>query len=243
MSTGPSPTLDDMLDHGIDGVIFDCDGVLVDSERITSRVWAGLLTELGMPTTTEESLATYLGNSMARCLAIVQETFGRVPPAELLPRFYADVQAVLAQEVTPVPGVVAVLDALDAARIPYGVASNGEHEKMLTTLGATGLLPRFAGRRFSAMDVARPKPAPDLFLHAAQSLGFSPARTLVIEDSPLGVQGAHAAGMTVIGFAEFVATDRLLDGGAVTTVTHMIDLLPLLRLTSQAPLVADQLFE
>lgn len=232
--TTPRSQLDVLLDGGLDGVLFDCDGVLVDSERLTSRVWAGLLSEYGMPTTTDESLATYLGNSMARCLEIVEERFGRVPPSELLPRFYAEVQVVLAAEVVPVVGVVNVLDALDAARVPYGVASNGEHAKMLTTLGVTGLLPRFTDRRFSAMDVARPKPAPDLFLHAAQVLGFTPARTIVIEDSPLGVAGAFAAGMTVIGFAECVASERLLEAGAAVTVTHMSELLPLLRMTSLA---------
>lgn len=208
-----------------DGVLFDCDGVLVDSERITSRVWAGLLTGIGLPTTTEQSLATYLGNSMARCLEIVTEQLGRTPPDTLLPRFYADVKVALETEVTAVDGIESVLDALDAAGIGYGVASNGEHEKMRTTLGAAGLLARFEGRRFSAVDVARPKPAPDLFLHAAQALGFDPARTLVVEDSPLGVQGAFTAGMTVIGYAELVSPERLVAAGAAHTVRDMRELL------------------
>lgn len=212
----------------LDGVLFDCDGVLVDSERITSRVWAALLTGIGLPTTTEESLATYLGNSMSRCLEIVCAKLGRTPPDDLLPRFFAAVKIALAEEVTPVDGVVALLDALDAAGVPYGVASNGEHEKMLTTLGTTGLLPRFEGRRFSAVDVAHPKPAPDLFLHAAHTLGFAPARTVVIEDSPLGVQGARAAGMTVIGYAELVSAERLVAAGATVAVAHLRDVMPLL---------------
>jgi len=208
-----------------DGVLFDCDGVLVDSERITSRVWAGLLTNIGLPTTTEQSLATYLGNSMARCIEIVTEKLGRTPPDTLLPQFYADVKVALETEVTAVDGIEAVLDALDAAGVGYGVASNGEHEKMRTTLGATGLLTRFENRRFSAVDVARPKPAPDLFLHAAEMLGFHPSRTLVVEDSPLGVQGAFMAGMTVIGYAELVAPERLVAAGAVHTVSDMRELL------------------
>lgn len=208
-----------------DGVIFDCDGVLVDSERITSRVWARLLTERGLPTTTEQSLATYLGNSMARCIELVTEQLGHAPPDDLLPTFYADVKVALEQEVVPVEGIVDVLDALDSAGVPYGVASNGEHEKMRTTLGATGLLARFDGRRFSAVDVARPKPAPDLFLHAATVLGMDPSRTIVVEDSPLGVLGAHSAGMTVIGYAELVSAERLIAAGAVHTVRHMHELL------------------
>jgi HAD superfamily hydrolase (TIGR01509 family) len=213
-----------------DGVLFDCDGVLVDSERITSRVWAGLLTEIGLPTTTEQSLATYLGNSMARCLEIVTTKLGHTPPDELLPRFYADVKVALASEVVPVDGIVSLLDRLDAARVPYGVASNGEHEKMLTTLGTTGLLSRFEGRRFSAVDVARPKPAPDLFLHAAHRMALEPSRTIVVEDSPLGVQGASAAGMTVIGYAELVPHETLRAAGATHTVSHMHEVATLLAM-------------
>lgn len=212
-----------------DGILFDCDGVLVDSERITSRVWAGLLTEIGLPTTTEQSLATYLGNSMARCIEIVTEQLGHTPPDTLLPRFYADVKVALANEVEPVRGIVELLDALDAAGIGYGVASNGEHEKMQTTLGTTGLLARFDKRRFSAVDVARPKPAPDLFLHAAHMLGFDPARTIVVEDSPLGVLGAFTAGMTVIGYAELVSPERLIAAGAAHTVHDLRELLSLIK--------------
>ena len=212
-------------DADYDGVIFDCDGVLVDSERITSRVWAGLLTGVGLPTTTEDSLATYLGNSMQRCIEIVTEKLGRTPPDDLLPSFFAAVKIALEQEVTPVIGVVEVLDALDAAGIPHGVASNGEYEKMRTTLGTTGLLERLDGRYYSAVDVARPKPAPDLFLHVAKQLGLTPARTIVIEDSPLGVLGAHTAGMTVIGYAELVSPERLMAAGADHTIHDMRELL------------------
>lgn len=212
-------------DADYDGVIFDCDGVLVDSERITSRVWAGLLTGVGLPTTTEESLSTYLGNSMQRCIEIVTEKLGRTPPADLLPSFHAAVKVALEQEVTPVSGVVEVLDALDAAGIPHGVASNGEYEKMRTTLGTTGLLTRLDGRFYSAVDVARPKPAPDLFLHVAKQLGLTPTRTIVVEDSPLGVLGAHTAGMTVIGYAELVSPERLMAAGADHTIHDMRELL------------------
>jgi HAD superfamily hydrolase (TIGR01509 family) len=206
------------------GVVFDCDGVLVDSERITNRVWAGLLTEIGLPTTTEQSLATYMGNTMARCLEIVEERLGRAAPDDLLPRFHVAARDALARDVVAVEGIVALLDALDAMGIPYAVASNGEHEKMRTTLGATGLLSRFEGRRFSASDVAHPKPAPDLYLHAARAMGLEPTDTLAVEDSPLGVQAAHAAGLTVIGYAELVSPERLMTAGAVTTVAQLSQL-------------------
>jgi HAD superfamily hydrolase (TIGR01509 family) len=200
------------------GILFDCDGVLVDSERITNGVWARLLTEIGLPMTTEQSLAIFMGNSMPRCVAIVEERLGRPAPGDLLPRFYEESAVALARDITPVAGIVPLLDWLEARGVPYAVASNGEHAKMRVTLGATGLWERFEGRRFSATEVPRPKPAPDLFLHAARTMGFPPERTIVVEDSALGVEGATAAGMAVIGYAELVAPERLRAAGAVATV-------------------------
>ncbi len=220
------------LPSPFDGVIFDCDGVLVDSERISNGVWAQLLTAIGLPMTTEQSLAIFMGNSMARCLAIATEMLGHAPPANLLEQFHEQVTTALHRDLTPVAGAAALLDLLDAAGVRYAVASNGEHEKMRTTLGLTGLLARFEGKRFSAMEVARPKPAPDLFLHAATQMGFTPLRTIVVEDSPLGVQAAHSAGMVVIGYAEIVAADRLLAAGATTTVTALSQLATVLGLAS-----------
>lgn len=217
-----------------DGVIFDCDGVLVDSERISNGVWARLLTEAGLPMTTEQSLGIFLGNSMATCVAIASEMLGRPLPDDLLDRFHANTKIELERDLVAVRGVVPLLDALDAAGIRYVVASNGEHEKMATTLGKTGLASRFEGRRFSAVDVGKPKPAPDLFLHAASSMGFLPERTIVVEDSPLGVQGASAAGMTVIGYAEIVEAERLLHAGATVTVTRLVDIAPLLGVSIPA---------
>ena len=214
----------------INGVIFDCDGVLVDSERISNGTWALLLTEIGLPMTMQQSLDIFMGNSMARCVEIVTEMMGHAPPDDLLARFTANVTVALQRDLEPVAGIVALLDTLDAAGMRYGVASNGEHEKMRTTLGKTGLLARFEGKRFSAVDVGKPKPAPDLFLHAARTLGFDPTRTVVVEDSPLGVQGATAAGMTVIGYAEIVSAERLHAAGAVVTVDRLADVAALLGL-------------
>lgn len=207
----------------IDGVIFDCDGVLVDSERISNGTWAVLLTEIGLPMTMEQSLGIFMGNSMPRCVEIVTEMMGHAPPDDLLARFTANVTVALQRDLKPVEGIVALLDTLDAAGMRYGVASNGDHEKMRTTLGKTALLERFDGKRFSACDVGKPKPAPDIFLHAARALGFDAARTVVVEDSPLGVQGACAAGMTVIGYAEIVSADRLRAAGAMVTVERLAE--------------------
>jgi HAD superfamily hydrolase (TIGR01509 family) len=228
MTSPSAEALRNTLMGAIDGVIFDCDGVLVDSERISNGTWALLLTEIGLPMTMEQSLGIFMGNSMPRCVEIVTEMMGHAPPEDLLARFTASVTVALQRDLEPVEGIVALLDTLDAAGMRYGVASNGEHEKMRTTLGKTGLLNRFDGKRFSAVDVGRPKPAPDLFLHAAHMLGFHPARTVVVEDSPLGVQGAVAAGMTVIGYAEIVSAARLHAAGASVTVERLDEVAALL---------------
>jgi HAD superfamily hydrolase (TIGR01509 family) len=181
----------------IRGVIFDCDGVLVDSELTSNRVLARVLTEIGLPMTAEESMATFVGRSWPGCLAIIEERLGHPPPEDLTVRYRSARDEVLAR-VEPVPGVVEALDAID---LPTCVASSGDHGKMAVTLGATGLLHRFEGRIFSAYDVGgRGKPAPDLFLHAADQMGFDPATTAVIEDSGPGVEAGVAAGMRVFGY-------------------------------------------
>ena len=209
-------------------VIFDCDGVLVDSERIANREFAALLREIGLHFTLPQMFETFVGNSMPRCVEIISERLGYPPPEDLLVRYSERVAAVMPGELKPVPGAVALLDALDAAGISYCVASNGEHALMGVKLRSAGLLDRFAGRLFSSADVARPKPAPDLFLHAAQSMSVTTADCVVIEDSPLGVQGAHAAGMRVFGFADVMPEARLREAGATVVVRHLDELATLL---------------
>lgn len=205
----------------------------MDSERISSRVFAGLLAELGLHFSPREMVETFMGNSMARCEEIVTERLGVAPPDNLLGRYHAAMREALACEVQPVDGVITLLDALEVAHIPYCVASNGAHAKMRISLGATGLLPRFEGRRFSADDVLHPKPAPDLFLHAAELMCVSASECVVIEDSPLGVRGARAAGMSVIGYADLIPASQLQDAGATAVVTRLSSLGPLLGLSMQ----------
>ena len=193
----------------------------MDSERISSRVFAGLLAELGLHLTLNEMAETFIGHSMARCEQIVTERLGFAPPDDLIQRYHALTREALAREVQPVDGIIALLDDLDRAHVPYCVASNGEHDKMRVSLGATGLLARFEGRRFSADDVMHPKPAPDLFLHTAEAMGVRASDCVVVEDSPLGVQGARAAGMTVIGYADLISASRLKSAGANAVVAHV----------------------
>jgi HAD superfamily hydrolase (TIGR01509 family) len=209
-------------------VIFDCDGVLVDSELITNRVFAGLLGELGLPVTLEFVFENFVGRSMQHCWQQVAGMLGKEVPAHWQNEFQLRTTAALEAEVQAVQGIEAVLDALDALEVPYCVASSGSHAKMATTLGATGLLPRFSGRIFSAADVARGKPSPDIFLHAAGRLGVQPRDCAVIEDSPAGVAAGVAAGMTVYGYCACTLERRLLEAGAHYTFNTMAKLPALL---------------
>jgi HAD superfamily hydrolase (TIGR01509 family) len=196
----------------IRSVIFDCDGVLVDTEHISNRVLAGMLTDAGLPTTFEDCMRDYRGRAMPAVLAMASQRHGGALPDDLADRYYAEVKRVFAHELEPVPGVVAALDRIE---LPSCVASSGPHHKMAMTLRHTGLWERFEGRIFSASEVQHGKPAPDLFLHAASSMGVKPAECVVVEDSPLGVAAANAAGMKVFGFAAMTAPEKLASADAV----------------------------
>jgi HAD superfamily hydrolase (TIGR01509 family) len=197
-----------------DLVIFDCDGVLVDSEPISNRIFTDMLNGIGLRATQEETMRDFVGRSMSACMAIVAERLGRPAPEDFVPTMQARTFAAFREGLHAVAHVEDALDALDAAGVPTCVASSGEHEKMRTTLGITGLLPRFDGRLFSATEVPRGKPAPDLFLHAASRMGAEPSRCAVIEDSPVGVRAAVAAGMRALGYAARGQHAQLREAGA-----------------------------
>jgi HAD superfamily hydrolase (TIGR01509 family) len=194
-------------------VIFDCDGVLVDSERLAVREEAALLAELGWPLSQAEVIERFMGRSQAFMVqAILEQLGGRLPDGwqERLDRRYREV---FDAELTPVDGIV---EALDRIATPTCVASGGSHEMLRHTLELTGLYDRFAGRIFSAGEVAHGKPAPDLFLHAAARLGADPPACAVVEDSRYGVQAARAAGMRSFGYAGgLTPPDRLAGAGTV----------------------------
>lgn len=208
-----------------DLVIFDCDGVVVDSERIVHEVFGDFIRSLGADLGSARMNELFLGRRLADCLAIVEGITGRPAPADALDRYKEERDRVLREQVQPVEGVRAVLEALT---VPYCIASSGDHAKMRTTLGATGLLPLFEGRLTSGTEVARGKPHPDVFLLAAERMGVAPARAAVIEDSVNGVLAGCAAGMTVFGFAGLVAATDLAAAGAARTFTHMRELAALL---------------
>jgi HAD superfamily hydrolase (TIGR01509 family) len=195
-------------------VIFDCDGVLVDSEPIAARLTAEAVSELGWEMSAEVAKAEFLGDTFTNIIRRVEERLGRQVPEDWPARSQANLLAALERELKPVPGVHAAIDALRAANVQLAVGSQGSHQKMQLTLGVTGLLPFFAGRIFSASQVARPKPAPDLFLLAANTLGFTPEQTVVVEDSTRGVKAAVAAGMRILGYTASVGRDSIIAAGA-----------------------------
>ncbi|MCL3998819.1 HAD family hydrolase [Streptomyces lavenduligriseus] len=197
-----------------DLVIFDNDGVLVDSEPISNRLLAGYLTELGHPTSYEDSIRDYMGSAMHRVHDLVLERSGRRLPEDFDEVFHARVFAAFERELRPVPGVTDVLEKLAADGVPYCVASSGSHERIRVGHRTTGLDRWFTDERiFSSEDVGRGKPAPDLFLYAAERMGVAPGRCVVVEDSPLGVQAAVAAGMDVYGFTAMTPPERLEGAG------------------------------
>lgn len=205
-------------------VIFDCDGVLVDSEVITNRVFAEMLGELGMHFTLPQMFERFVGHSMTQCCELIAELLQGPLPAGFLEQFHSRASAALAAELKTVAGIEATLDWLVARGVPYCVASNGTDEKMRLTLGHTGLLARFEGRRFSVDQVEQGKPAPDLFLLAAREFDAAPAHCCVIEDTPTGVMAGVAAGMRVYGYCALMPAQRMTAAGAHRTFISMSEL-------------------
>ena len=204
-------------------VIFDCDGVLVDSERLANEVFAGVLAEVcGLQFTLQDMFDTFVGLSRLQCIQKVADLIGATPPPELERRYQQDINRALAESVVAIDGIESVLSQM---RLPCCVASSGSHEKMRMTLGRSGLYDYFEGNIFSTSDVSRGKPHPDIYLHAAARMGVTdPLRCLVVEDSPIGVSGAVAANMTVFGFSELMPANRLHASGAHRVFEKMSDL-------------------
>ncbi|MGW0415832.1 HAD family hydrolase [Streptomyces collinus] len=210
-----------------DLIIFDNDGVLVDSEPISNRHLAAYLTELGHATSYEDSIRDYMGSAMHRIHDLVLERTGRRLPDDFDDVFHARVFAAFERELKPVPGAGGVLEKLAADGVAFCVASSGSHERIRVGHRATGLDRWFDERRvFSSQDVGRGKPAPDLFLYAAERMGVAPGRCLVVEDSPLGVQAAVAAGMDVYGFTAMTPAEKLAQANQLfSSMGELADLL------------------
>lgn len=212
-------------------VIFDCDGVVMDSEGLSFDLLAQELAQYGHPMGHDQMRALFLGGTM-HSFWVAARGLGVPLPDDWVDAHYARMFAALAKNTPLIAGILDVLDALDAAGVPYAMGSNGPPRKMEITMGQhPGLIARFGGRIYSAQTLDAPKPAPDVYLHAAAVLGVAAADCVVVEDSVSGTKAARSAGMRCMGFAEHGPGDDLAAAGA--GVFHkMADLPALLGLKS-----------
>jgi len=187
-------------------VIFDCDGVLVDSEALAASSLSDAMGELGLATDSQQVDERFRGKSLSDCLLAIEEELGRTLPRNFLADLNARTYASFERELRPIEGVREVIETLRTAGIPICVASSGSVEKMRLTLGLTGLLPLLEPHLFSSSMVARGKPSPDLFLFAASEMGHSISDAAVVEDSVAGMTGAREAGARVLSF---VSSDQI----------------------------------
>lgn len=214
----------------IDLVIFDCDGVLVDSEMLSAVTLVDCLGACGYETDVTQVHAHFLGQGFATVAADFRRRTGRALPGDFLERWHADLFARFDEALRPCSGVTETLDALTR---PICLASSSRPERIDRSLAAAGLARFFQGRKFSAVEVKHGKPAPDLFLHVARSIGVPPGRCLAVEDSLPGVAAARAAGMPVVGFSggSHITPEMvrgLRDAGCETVIDDMRRLPPLL---------------
>ncbi|QDP95322.1 HAD family phosphatase [Microlunatus elymi] len=203
-------------------IVFDCDGVLVDSERLMQDIDLEMIANLGWPITREEIMEQHLGRSEATVTANIERHLGKPVPDTFVEDRRAAHAAAFRTDLTEVAGITTTLSELQQAGYATCVASSGTHTRIRLMLATANLRGFFADRIFSSEDVERGKPAPDLFLHAAQAMGFEPGRCVVVEDSPSGVAAATAAGMDVIGFCETTPAKAL--GDATVLISEMAKL-------------------
>ena len=218
-------------------VIFDCDGVLVDSEPLYVRVDTEMIIKMGWAITEDEVIERFQGTSHAFMMDTIEQRLGREARLEWEPRMQERRREIFERELQPVEGIGAALDQLDLTTC---VASSSTHEFIELVLRITGLFDRFEGRIFSAEEVPNAKPAPDVFLHAATSMRFEPSRCIVVEDSVHGVEAGRAAEMTVLGYDP--DGTKGLDGPN-TTVFDSMTALPELVRGAQTPDIRHQTSE
>lgn len=195
-----------------DLIIFDCDGVLVDSEPIGTRVMISIIEEFGLSLDFDEALASFKGRKMADCVTLIEKRLGKAVPEDFVDTLRARTYAAFKEELRPVHGIE---HALDRITISCCVASSGPTVKVRSSLALTGLLPRFDGHIFSSYEIGSWKPDPGLFLHAAQAMGATASRCAVIEDSVHGVRAGARAGMRVFGYAGNRSGAELAAEGAI----------------------------
>ncbi len=211
-----------------DCVIFDCDGVLVDSEPIVHRVLNRVLNELGIEITLEESMKWFLGRAVRDELGNIEARLGKPLPRNFLSEWFVRRDAALIEELEAVPHIRPTIEAIKARGLPVCVASGADRIKVKLQLKHTDLLGLFTDDArehiFTATEVEHSKPAPDVYLLAARTMGVDPSRCAVVEDSPTGASAGVAAGMTVFGYAARTNADELRATGVKTIFTDMRDL-------------------
>ena len=202
-------------------IIFDCDGVLVDSETITNQVLVDYVNEFGVGISLEKALELFQGGALADWVHYVKAEHGIDLPPEFQTNFRRRMKVAFEKDLKVIPGVLELIESLDC---PICIASNGPLEKMETTLKVTGLNKYFNDNIFSAYQINKWKPDPSLFLYAAEKMGVEPKNCTVIEDSPRGAEAATKAGMKVYGYDVYGKTQALIDNQAVL-FTNMADLI------------------
>jgi HAD superfamily hydrolase (TIGR01509 family) len=218
-----------------DLIIFDNDGVLVDSERIACQILSQLVSESGTAVSFTDAVEWYMGHSPSEQRSITRDRIQVELAEDFEERYSRAILDAFSRGLSSPPGMIELLDALED--MPVCVASNGDHERLRLSLAAAGLLERFNGRIFSAQDVRQGKPAPDLLLMAAKRMNVVPGRCAVIEDSAAGIAAATAAGMTSFGLAT-LAPYEVLKGATGGVVSKPLDLLPFL--TAREPIDGPQ---
>jgi len=194
-------------------ILFDCDGVLVDSEPITARVLIQMCKEIGIDIDMEYVESNFTGNSWGGCAALMEEKGGKKLPATFEKEYRRRSSEAFKKEIQPIKGIPALIDHLT---IPFAVASSGPVSKIRLNLGLIGLLDRFEGNVFSCWDLQKWKPDPAIYLHAAENMGFAPADCVVVEDSLFGVKAGVAAGCRTVAYAnKHTAADLAAAGGEV----------------------------
>lgn len=209
-------------------LVWDCDGVLVDTERLVTRLEAEWIAGLGWPLTQDDVVERFMARSEATMTAEIERHVGKALPAGWYDALRTASYDLFRAELTAVDGVVDVLDTLEGAGVAMCVASSSGHGRLELVLGLTGLADRFAGRVYSAQDVQRGKPHPDLFLYAAHEQQVDPRDCVVIEDSEPGVRGGVAAGMRVLGYGGGLAPASALSAAGASVFDRMDELPALL---------------
>ncbi|CAM4042721.1 HAD family hydrolase [Pseudoalteromonas byunsanensis] len=206
-------------------VIFDCDGVLVDSEVLVSKVFKDMLYSLGLDLSLDEIMSSYVGITTQECLKKIEKNYPVKIPANFISVYREYCQEKINSELRNITGIEELIIELNSRKQLFCVASNSSMEKINLSLRKTNLLRYFNNRIYSACDLAKPKPLPDVFLHAASQFSISPSKCIVVEDTHIGVHAGVSANMFTVGYTGTMHKDKLITAGANVTIDKLPELL------------------